>query len=158
MKTPLLNNSSEFNNETPMNKIKNPIDEAMEASFLAALQQSELTDVGMQLEPTTTDFSVDIPEKESISCRTDNQDEEDEQLDENSVTSTTDVIGLKTEPDNKNYANTENSFEVDINLVQPHPLVMKVYKPKNRNGLMLTMKIKGLLEPIEVVQWVQVNP
>ena len=54
MKTPLLNNSSVFNNETPMNKIKNTIDEAMEASFLAALQQSELPDVDGQPEPTTT--------------------------------------------------------------------------------------------------------
>ena len=152
MKTPLLNNSSVFNNETPMNKIKNTIDEAMEASFLAALQQSELTDVDRQPEPTTTDSSVDIPRKESISCETDLQDEEDEQLAVNSFTTSADVIGSKTEPDNKNHPIPGNSIDVDINLVQTHPLVMKVYKHKNRNGLKLTMKVKGLLEPINVVR------
>jgi hypothetical protein len=41
---------------------------------------------------------------------------------------------------------------VDIQLVEPHPLVLKVSKEKNLNGLKLTMRLKGLLEPIKVVQ------
>jgi len=45
-----------------------------------------------------------------------------------------------------------NSFHSDIRRVEPHPLVMKVYKEKNLYGLKLTMQIKGLLEPIKVVQ------
>jgi len=45
-----------------------------------------------------------------------------------------------------------NSFDVDIELVQPHSGVMNVYKTKDLKGLKLTMKAKGLLEPIEVVQ------
>lgn len=41
---------------------------------------------------------------------------------------------------------------VNIQLIEPHSLVLKVYKEKNLNGLKLTMRIKGLLEPIKVVQ------
>jgi len=40
---------------------------------------------------------------------------------------------------------------VDIQLVEPHSLVLKVYKEKNLYGLKLTMRLKGLLEPIKVV-------
>jgi len=40
---------------------------------------------------------------------------------------------------------------VDILLIEPHSLVLKVYKEKNLYGLKLTMRLKGLLEPIKVV-------
>jgi len=43
------------------------------------------------------------------------------------------------------------SIQVDIQLVEPHSLVLKVYKEKQLYGLKLTMQLKGLLEPIKVV-------
>lgn len=46
---------------------------------------------------------------------------------------------------------TPGSIEVDIQLIEPHPLVMKVRKEKDLGGLKLTMRLKGLLEPIKVV-------
>jgi DNA modification methylase len=44
-----------------------------------------------------------------------------------------------------------NVYKVDINLVEPHPSVMKVYLPKNLKGLKLTMNLVGQLEPLKVV-------
>lgn len=44
------------------------------------------------------------------------------------------------------------AFQIDIKLVEPHPLVLKVYKAKNLQGLKLTMRLKGLLEPLKVVK------
>lgn len=45
-----------------------------------------------------------------------------------------------------------NVFKVDINLIEPHPSVMKVYETKNLKGLKLTMSLVGQLEPVKVVQ------
>lgn len=45
-----------------------------------------------------------------------------------------------------------NVLKVDINLVDPHPSVMKVYVTKNLSGLKLTMNFIGQLEPIKVIQ------
>lgn len=44
-----------------------------------------------------------------------------------------------------------NAFNIDIQLVEPHSQVMKVRKEKDLSGLKLTMRLKGLLEPIKVV-------
>jgi DNA modification methylase len=44
------------------------------------------------------------------------------------------------------------SIKVDIQLIEPHPLVLKVSKEKNLIGLKMTMRLKGLLEPVKVVQ------
>lgn len=44
-----------------------------------------------------------------------------------------------------------NALQVVIQLIEPHPLVMKVHKEKDLRGLKLTMRLKGLLEPIKVV-------
>lgn len=46
-------------------------------------------------------------------------------------------------------------YEVGIDQVEPSPIVMNTYKEKNLQGLKLTMRIKGLLEPIEVVKRVE---
>jgi DNA modification methylase len=48
--------------------------------------------------------------------------------------------------------NENNVFKVDITKVEPHPSVMKVYQPKNLNGLKLTLTMAGQLEPIMVVK------
>lgn len=45
-------------------------------------------------------------------------------------------------------------FKVDINLVEPHPSVMKVYEPKDLKGLKLTMNLVGQLETMKAVQGV----
>ena len=45
-----------------------------------------------------------------------------------------------------------NVLKVDINLVDPHPSVMKVYVTKDLSGLKLTMNFIGQLEPIKVKQ------
>ena len=44
------------------------------------------------------------------------------------------------------------AFEVDINLVEPHPVAMKVYDKKIINGLKLTMELFRQFEPIKVVK------
>jgi DNA modification methylase len=43
------------------------------------------------------------------------------------------------------------NFVVDINQVEPHPSIMKVYVSKNLKGLKLTMNLVRQLEPIKVV-------
>jgi DNA modification methylase len=45
-----------------------------------------------------------------------------------------------------------NVFKIEINHVEPHPSVMRVYEAKNLKGLKLTMNLVGQLEPIKVVQ------
>lgn len=47
---------------------------------------------------------------------------------------------------------TESLFDVEINKVSTHPLIMNAYREKNLDGLKLTMKLVGQLEPIKVVQ------
>lgn len=45
-----------------------------------------------------------------------------------------------------------NVYEVGIDLVEPHPSVMKVYMTKSLKGLKVTMNLVGQLEPIKVVR------
>ncbi len=46
----------------------------------------------------------------------------------------------------------ERLFDVELNKVSTHPIVMNAYIEKNLYGLKLTMKLVGQLEPIKVVQ------
>ncbi len=47
---------------------------------------------------------------------------------------------------------SESLFDVEIIKVSTHPLIMNAYREKNLDGLKLTMKLVGQLEPIKVVQ------
>ncbi|HNS16422.1 MAG TPA: DNA modification methylase [Bacteroidales bacterium] len=54
--------------------------------------------------------------------------------------------------DNHQINHTTGIFDVDINQIKPHPMVMEVYKEKKLSGLILMMKLVGyLLNPIKVV-------